>query len=153
MLFVGVPLLELALLIRIGEWVGVLPTVALVVVTGIAGASLARWQGLSTLARFRAATGQGRLPHEELVEGVLILLAGAVLLTPGLLTDICGFSLLVPGVRRAVARRLIGRFKERVLVVSGDGMPRVPSRGDPDAVDVEFTVANDEETQPRRIDD
>ena len=79
-LFVGVPLLELALLVGIGRRVGLAPTIALVVLTGILGASLARWQGLSVLARLEAATREGRLPALEVLEGLLILIAAAVLL-------------------------------------------------------------------------
>lgn len=140
LLFVTVPLLELVLLVQVGRWVGLLPTVALVVVTGILGAALARHEGLKTLARFRAALDAGRLPHREIVEGLLILIAGAVLLTPGLLTDAAGFLLLVPAVRTAVGRRMLESLKARVVVVtpaSPEG-PREPR--DPDAIDVEYEV-------------
>lgn len=113
LLFVTVPLAELALLVWLGSRVGLVPTVALVVVTGIAGAALARWQGLATLARFRAALDAGRLPHRELVDGVLILVAGALLLTPGLLTDLTGFLLLAPPVRRRVGERAVAAIGRR----------------------------------------
>lgn len=113
LLFVTVPLAELALLVWVGRRMGLLPTVALVVVTGIAGAALARWQGLATLGRFRAALDAGRLPHRELVDGVLILVAGAVLLTPGLLTDVAGFLLLVPPARRFVRDRAMAAIGRR----------------------------------------
>ena len=116
LLFVTVPLAELALLVWVGRQVGLLPTVVLVVVTGIAGAALARWQGLATLARFRAALDAGQLPHRELVDGVLILVAGAVLLTPGLLTDLAGFLLLVPPVRRRVRERVVAAIGRRWTV-------------------------------------
>lgn len=115
LLFVTVPLAELALLIWVGGKVGLTTTVALVIVTGILGASLARWQGLATLSRFQARLAAGELPHEDLIDGILILVAGAVLLTPGLLTDAVGFLLLVPVVRRGVRRRLLARLKRRLL--------------------------------------
>ncbi len=101
-LFIGLPLAELALLIKIGQLHGIGLTVALVVVTGITGASLARWQGFKILQRIRAELAQGRMPAPELLDGLLILVAGAVLLTPGLITDVLGFLLLVPASRRVI---------------------------------------------------
>lgn len=154
LLFVVVPLVELALLIQVGRWMGLLPTVALVVITGILGATLARLQGLATLARFQKALNEGRLPHRELIEGVFILVAAAVLLTPGLLTDATGFLLLVPPVRRALVARVERWLQGRARVV----VTRAESRGrgwgpgfDPrgegeDVVDVDFEV---EEQEPR----
>lgn len=144
-LFVFVPLAELALLVWLGRRVGLLPTVALVIVTGVLGASLARLQGLASWRRFQQALAEGRPPHRELLEGLLVLLAGAVLLTPGLLTDLTGFALLVPPLRRAVAARLAHRFAARFAVVGPDGVPRRPRprgdvRGDGDAIDVEWEV-------------
>jgi UPF0716 protein FxsA len=112
-LFVTVPLIELALLVWLGRRMGLLPTVLLVVATGILGATLARRQGLAALRDFRTAVDRGQLPHRELVGGVLILLAGAVLLTPGLLTDVAGFLLLVPAVRRRVRDRVVESLGRR----------------------------------------
>ncbi len=120
LLFTTVPLLELVLLLWIGSHVGVLPTLALILTTGVLGAALARHQGLATWQRFREALGQGRLPDGELVEGLLILVAAAVLLTPGILTDLTGFLLLVPPIRRLAAAR-IGRAARRRIVVMSPG--------------------------------
>lgn len=133
LLFVTVPLLELILLVQVGRYVGLLPTVVLVVVTGILGAALARREGLKALHRFRAALAAGRMPHREIVEGLLILIAGAVLLTPGLLTDAAGFLLLAPPVRAFVARRVLTGLEKRIVVVS-------PQRRDPDAIDVDYEI-------------
>lgn len=113
LLFVAVPLAELAILVWLGRRVGLVPTVTLVVVTGILGAWLARRQGVATWSRFRAALDAGQLPHRELVEGVLVLVAGAVLLTPGLLTDVVGFLLLVPAVRHRVRDRAVAAIGRR----------------------------------------
>jgi UPF0716 protein FxsA len=113
-LFVVVPLVELALLIRIGQWLGVLPTVALVVLTGMAGALLARREGLRTLWRIRADLQAARFPVGRLLDGALILVAGAVLLTPGVLTDIVGLALLVPASRGWVKRRIAARVRRLV---------------------------------------
>lgn len=126
LLFVLVPLIELALLIQMGRWVGVLPTVALVIFTGVLGAALARLQGLATLARFQRALAEGRVPHREMVEGILVLVAGAVLLTPGLLTDITGFLLLAPPVRKAAAARVLRWLQGRARVVVAGRQPGQP---------------------------
>jgi len=114
LLFIAVPAVELMLLIEIGERVGLLATIGLIMGTGIVGASLARRQGMSTLARLRADLDAGRVPAEPIVDGVLILVAGAMLITPGLLTDFAGFLLLVPACRQMVKRSLKRRFGRAV---------------------------------------
>ena len=111
LLFIAVPAVELILLIEIGQRIGSLATIGLIIGTGIVGASLARQQGISTLARLRRDLDGGRLPAEAIVDGVLILVAGAVLITPGVLTDLFGFLLLVPVFRRLVKRSLKRRFE------------------------------------------
>lgn len=121
LLFTVVPLVELALLVQLGRWMGLVPTVALVLLTGVLGAALARQQGLRTLARLRADVDAGRMPADALIDGLMILVAGAVLLTPGLLTDLLGFALLVPATRRALRRAVRARFEHRFVVRSGTG--------------------------------
>jgi len=106
LLFVVVPLLELILLIEVGRWVGLWPTIALVVGTGAAGAALARAQGLKTLWAFQKSSSSGQLPSQALQDGLAILVGGAFLLTPGLLTDLAGFLLLIPPTRRWIQRRV-----------------------------------------------
>jgi UPF0716 protein FxsA len=110
LLFTVVPLLELFLLVKLGTVVGVGPTIALVIFTGVLGAWLARQQGLGVLRRLRAELEAGRLPAGALIDGLLILVAGAVLLTPGLLTDALGVVLLVPPSRAVVRRIVVERF-------------------------------------------
>ena len=114
LLFVSVPVIELVLLIEIGPRVGTLATIGLIIGTGIVGASLARHQGLATLGRVRADLDEGRLPTESLVDGVLILVAAAVLLTPGVLTDVFGFLCLIPSCRRLL-KRWLKRSLERAV--------------------------------------
>ena len=114
LLFIAVPVVELILLIEIGQRVGILATIGLIMGTGIVGASLARWQGMSTLARLRGDLAEGRLPTEPIVDGVLILVAGAVLVTPGVLTDLVGFLCLVPACRRLM-KRVLRRWFERAM--------------------------------------
>jgi len=113
LLFTIVPLAELFLLVKLGTVVGVGPTVALVIFTGVLGAWLARQQGLGVLRRLSEDMAEGRLPAEALIDGLLILIAGAVLLTPGLLTDALGFLLLVPQSRAVVRKAAVARFKRR----------------------------------------
>lgn len=111
LLFVVVPLLELVLLVQLGRWVGLWPTLALVLTTGIVGASLARAQGLRTLAAFQAELAAGRIPGGPLLDGLAVLVGGAFLLTPGLLTDLAGFSLLIPVTRGWIRKRVARSLK------------------------------------------
>jgi UPF0716 protein FxsA len=125
LLFTVVPLVELYLLIEVGQLVGVLPTVAIVIGTGLLGAWLARLQGLKALRAIGDGLSAGRMPTESLIDGLLILIAGAVLLTPGLITDALGFMLLVPQgrgwVRRAVSRFLRERIRSgQPVVIDGE---------------------------------
>lgn len=99
-LFLLLPVVELILLIEVGRRIGTPATIVLVLVTGALGAALARSQGMRVLRSIRHDVDQGRVPAEEVVEGVLILIGGLLLLTPGLLTDITGFLLVLPFTRR-----------------------------------------------------
>jgi UPF0716 protein FxsA len=110
-LFILVPLIEVLLLIKIGEWVGFGPTILLVVVTGFIGASLARQQGFKVWSRIQTELQAGRMPAADVIDGLLILIGGIVLLTPGLLTDLCGFALMIPPVRRWIRILLERRFQ------------------------------------------
>lgn len=114
LLFVIVPLLELALLIQIGQLVGFWPTIGLVVLTGVTGAWLARLEGLRTLWKLREELARGRLPGQAIMDGVAILIGGAFLLTPGIITDLFGFTLLLPPTRRALQKRVRRALEERV---------------------------------------
>lgn len=142
LLFTVVPFVELALLLWIGGQLGALPTVGLILLTGVLGAALARHQGLATWRRFGRALDAGRLPGRELLEGLLILLAGALLLTPGVLTDAVGFALLVPPVRRWLVRRLETRLRARLVVPAAGG--RGPAEtGEGAVIDAEFEVLDE----------
>ncbi|HSJ06430.1 MAG TPA: FxsA family protein [Longimicrobiales bacterium] len=112
--FVILPVVELALLIRLGQWAGLLPTLLLVVATGVLGAALARREGLRTLLQIRSDLRGGRFPMGRLLDGVLILVAGALLLTPGVLTDLVGFAFLVPVSRGALKRLVAARVRSMV---------------------------------------
>ena len=97
--FTLIPVSEIYILITIGGQIGILPSIALVILTGIVGASLARSQGLQTLGRIQDSFQQGLVPGEELLNALLIAIAGVVLLTPGFLTDAAGLFLLIPATR------------------------------------------------------
>ncbi|ACU91091.1 FxsA family protein [Desulfomicrobium baculatum] len=112
LLFVLVPVAEIYLLVTVGGVIGALPTVALVILTALAGAHLARMQGMSTMLRIRENLDQGFMPAEELLDGVLIFLAGVVLLTPGFLTDIAGLLILLPATRNLFKQWLRKKFDE-----------------------------------------
>ena len=116
LLFTVVPLVELWLLMQISRVTGPLFTLTLVILTGVVGATLARRQGWQTWQRIQRELSEGKAPGGSLVDGLLILIAGAVLITPGVLTDIVGFALLIPPVRAALKRGLASRFKAQAAV-------------------------------------
>jgi len=114
LLFIIMPILELALLIQLGQVVGVPLTLALVISTGVTGAWMARLEGLKTLWALQSELAQGRLPTQSILDGLAILVGGALLLTPGILTDIIGFSLLLPLSRRAIQRSVRARLEKSI---------------------------------------
>ncbi len=116
LLFVIIPLLEIAAFIKIGEAIGVIPTLLGCVVTAVIGAFLVRLQGFGVLRRGQEVIACGQLPVDELAHGVMILVAGALLMTPGYVTDTMGFLLLVPPVRLAVAGAGMGWLKKHAQV-------------------------------------
>lgn len=117
-LFLVVPIVEIYLLIQVGTVIGALPTILLVVATAVIGAYLLRQQGLSTLARFQKNMSNGVMPAREMLEGVLLLIGGALLMTPGFFTDTMGFLCLIPFTRRYLVDQLINRS---VIKASGMG--------------------------------
>jgi UPF0716 protein FxsA len=110
--FIVVPLAELAVIIAVGDLIGLLPTLLLLLVVSAAGAWLSKREGLAAWRRFQLALAEGRVPTVEVADGAMILLAGALLLTPGFLTDVVGILLLLPPTR-ATARRLAPRLAAR----------------------------------------
>ena len=117
LLFTIVPVVELAILIKLGSHIGTLNTVALVIATAVAGAYLVRLEGLNVTIRFQRSLIEGRFPAEEIFDGAMVLAAGALLLTPGLITDIVGFLLVMPPTRR-VLKLYIRRYIEKNFIVS-----------------------------------
>ena len=113
LLFTVVPLLEVVLLLYIRDSTSWEFTLALILLTGLIGATLARRQGWKTSQRIKQELAQGHMPGDSLLDGLLILIAGVLLVTPGIMTDVVGFSLLVPGCRRIIKRRIVRKFKQR----------------------------------------
>ena len=109
-LFIVVPIAELYLLFMIGARIGFMPTLGLIIFTGILGASLARQQGLSTLAKIQNELKSGRTPTDKLIEGAMIVVGGIVLITPGIITDVFGFALMMPKFRKSIALNLKKSF-------------------------------------------
>ena len=109
-LFLTIPLMEIYLLIKVGGIIGAFPTVFMVVFTAVLGAWLLRIQGFATLNRVRSTMAQGGIPAMEMMEGAVLLVSGALLLTPGFFTDAIGFFCLVPTFRRAMIRWMLGRL-------------------------------------------
>lgn len=113
-LFTLIPIVELYVLIEAGRQIGAGPTIALIFLTGIAGAWLARAQGFELITRIQTELNQGRLPAEELIDGSLVLAGGLLLLTPGFCTDLIGFCLLTPGPRQIIKRWLRKWLDEKI---------------------------------------
>lgn len=175
-LFIVVPIAELYVIIQLGQAIGILPTIALLIVDSIVGAMLMRSQGRTTWRRFNRALAEGRMPGREVIDGVLVIFGGALLLTPGFLTDILGLILLLPPTRAFVRTLLVRRFAGRVVAGAASGaqarMGRLfsfeagaqpgarpgPGRhragagsGDDDGDDVVEGTASDVPPQPREL--
>lgn len=155
-LFIGIPLIEIYLFIEVGGWIGVWPTIALVIVTAFIGTSLLRQQGLATLARAQAEIREDRLPLREIFNGFCLLVGGVLLLTPGFLTDALGFALLIPPLRTVIGRglwKLLERSKgvhfsvhgARASSRTGPGQRNRPGGGGPVIDGEEFGVARDDD--------
>ena len=114
LLFIVTPIVEMALLIELGRRFGTLHTIGLIIITGIIGAWLAKSQGLQVYQNLRESFYNGELPHNHLIDGLLILMGGALLITPGILTDVTGFILVLPWTRRFVREKLKVHFKGRI---------------------------------------
>src|SRR3954447_953921 len=114
LLFIVVPIVELFVILQVGQAIGVLPTVALLIADSVIGSVLMRSQGRAAWRRFNAALAEGRIPHREVLDGALVIFGGALLLTPGFVSDIFGILLLLPPtralVRAVVARRILPRL-------------------------------------------
>ncbi len=131
--FIVIPLVELYLLLQLAEATSALTTFAVVIITGIIGSALARREGLNAWSRFHAALAEGRMPGREIQDGLMIVFAAALLLTPGLLTDAFGFLLLIPPGRELMRRLVLSRYAQRFNVQIGSMGPQPGDFGDQSA--------------------
>ena len=116
LLFIGVPLIEIAVFIQVGDLIGLWSTISVVILTAIIGTALLRQQGFSTLMRAQASMNEGRLPTNEIFDGVCLVLAGALLLTPGFVTDTLGFLLFFPPFRTFLRSKTGGIIKNNAHI-------------------------------------
>lgn len=167
--FVIVPILEIALLIQVGGWIGAWETIGLVILTAVVGTVLFRTQGFMVLARAQDTLARGGFPAQELFDGVCILVAGVLLLTPGFMTDALGLVLLVPGLRNVIGRaawRVLlrwGRVEMRFHTTGFDARPSERGAPGDDVIEGEYSEvrprpgdpddARDRLDRPRRPED
>ena len=133
-LFIAIPIAELWLIIEIGGAIGILPTLALLIVDSLVGAALARSQSRAAWERFNVALAEGRVPGKEAFDGAMIILGGALLLTPGFLTDVFGLVLLIPPTRaliRGLLSRTVAKRGAVAFRVASFGSARRPGSGSP----------------------
>jgi UPF0716 protein FxsA len=140
LLFVVVPLVEIYVIIQVGQAIGPWWTIALLIADSIIGAALMRSQSRTAWRRFQLALSEGRPPAREVIDGALVIFGGALLLTPGFVTDIFGFAFLLPPTRAIVRRLLVRNFAARMFIAAA-GRPR---RGR-QAYDVEGTAVEREQ--------
>jgi UPF0716 protein FxsA len=146
LLFIVVPIAELAVIIQVGQVVGVWWTIGLLIADSILGSILMRSQGRAAWRRFNEAIAAGRVPAREVVDGALVIFGGALLLTPGFVTDIFGAAFLLPPTRAVIRGLLVRRFAGRLIVaIPGSARPRPPRR---EGADVDGTAT---EVDPRTL--
>ena len=140
-LFIAVPIAEIAIFIQAGERLGLWPTLCLVILTAILGTTLLRYQGLRALHRVQESLNHGKMPIGAVLTGLCLLVAGALLLTPGFLTDGVGFALFIPGIRKAIGSRLANLFMSRGAVHVSNGHHRGTPYAGPknQVIDTEFS--------------
>jgi len=143
-LFVGVPILEIALFIQVGGWLGLWPTLAIVILTALGGTFLLRTQGVQTLGRLQSSVSEGKNPMDPIAHGALILISAVLLLTPGFFTDAFGLSLLIPPVRQQLIKSGAARFATNGAVFMNGQQVRPERPQRPDTVDGEFEVVDED---------
>src|SRR4051794_11442284 len=140
LLFIVVPIVEIYVIIQVGQAIGALWTIALLVADSILGSVLMRAQGRAAWRRFNEVIAAGRVPAREVVDGVLVIFGGALLLTPGFVTDVFGLTFLLPPTRALIRRLLVRRFAGRFVVAQPGGARPRPRAGGPD-FDVDGTAS------------
>jgi UPF0716 protein FxsA len=147
-LFIALPLVELYVILKVGDAIGAVPTILLLAADSVLGSVLLRTQGRSIWRRFNNALAEGKMPHREVLDGVLVIFGGAFLITPGFVTDFVGLLLLLPPTRSLIRSRVARRLGRRVAVgVASRADRREPSQG----YDVEGTATEYEDIPRRRL--
>lgn len=136
LLFICVPIIEIGLFIQVGGFLGLWPTIALVLITAFVGATLVRSQGIQTLMSVQSRLQQGEMPAQQILEGVMLAVAGVLLLTPGFMTDAFGMLVLLPAPRAIIAKELMKRVKVNSMMgggfhAQGGGFGQSPFGSDP----------------------
>ena len=139
LVLVGVPIIEIGLFIQLGGFLGLWPTLAIVVATALLGTLLLRTQGLSTLEELKRTAETGQSPAGPMANGALILVAGLLLLTPGFFTDSFGFLLMIPPVRALLIKWIATRAQMKIYASAAN------SQQAPDIIDGEFEIIDDDE--------
>jgi UPF0716 protein FxsA len=116
LLFIAVPIAEIYVIIQVGEAIGALPTIAILIADSLVGSMLLRSQGRGAWRRFQLAMAEGRVPAREVLDGALVIFGGAFLITPGFITDVIGLLLLLPPTRAVVRRMMVRVFARRYVV-------------------------------------
>lgn len=156
LVFIGTPIAEIAMFIKVGGLIGLLPTLVTIVATAVVGTAILRRQGIAVLSEAQKSMDDGRLPIDSVIHGLFLLVAGVLLLTPGFLTDALGFALLVPPVRLAIARWLLeqlrGSDRVHVHTVNMGGFSPKATRGTGPVIEGEAVriEAEDDEDDGRR---
>lgn len=161
LIFIAIPLIEIAVLIKVGQLIGVLPTVMIVIGSAILGLAVLRQQSLGVLTRANEALAQGHAPIESVIDGAFLLIASFLLISPGLIADTIGLVLLVPFLRRLIARAIIGKmvkagnlhvmvFGDRPPPDAADNSDRPDTRSDDGVViEGEFKRLDDNHSDPK----
>jgi UPF0716 protein FxsA len=144
-LFIALPLAELYVILKVGDAIGAVWTILLLAADSVLGSLLLRAQGRSVWRRFNNALAEGKMPHREVIDGVLVIFGGAFLITPGFITDIVGLLLLLPPTRALVRSQVVRRLGRRLAI----GVTTRPGRRPPRDYDVEGTAREYDDPAPR----
>ena len=140
-IFIAVPIAEIYVIIKVGEAIGAVPTILILIADSVIGSMLWRSQGRRVWARFRETVERGRVPHREVIDGVLVVFGGALLITPGFISDVFGILFLLPPTRALIRRLLVRRLGKRVQFSAFQGRGR--------DFDVEGTASEYDTPSPR----